>query len=372
MYDALVAGSGPGGAVAALVLARKGLRVLLVDGTPSVATRLKVGESLPPGARPLLRDLGLLAAVEAGGQLRSSGTTSAWGSPAPTGVDFVLGPDGPGWHLDRDRFDRSLRDAAVAVGAELRTGAVARSPRRTSAGWQVRVGEGEEVEARALVDATGRRASLARALGARRRRRDRLVGLVGVAAAGEEDRDARTLVEAVPEGWWYTALVPGRRRVVAFMSDVDLLPPGIRTAGGYQEELARTEHVRPLVEAVGDPQTEAANGSQLEPACGTGWIAVGDAALAFDPLSSQGILTALYGGMTGAEALAAFLDGDADALGRYRMRLDAIVAAYERNLLHAYGSEIRWPGNPFWARRHRVENPGTSSTKEGRRWRVGT
>jgi flavin-dependent dehydrogenase len=371
MYDALVAGGGPGGAAAALVLARRGLRVLLVDATPSVATRLKVGESLPPGARPLLRDLGLLAAVEAEGQLRSSGTTSVWGSPEPTGIDFVLGPDGPGWHLDRDRFDRSLRDAAVAAGAELRTEVAARAPSRAGNGWRVRLGEGEQVEARALVDATGRRASLARVLGARRRRSDRLVGLVGVAAAGEEDRDARTLVEAAPEGWWYTALVPGRRRVVAFMSDADLLPSGIRSAGGYRAALARTEYVGPLAEAASEPQTEAADGSRLEPVCGDGWIAVGDAALAFDPLSSQGILTALYDGMTGAEALAAFLAGDRDALNQYRTHLDAIAAAYERNLLQAYRSEIRWPGNPFWARRQRVENPGTSSTKEGRRWRVG-
>ncbi len=360
MLDALIAGGGPGGAAAALVLARAGRRVLLVDATPPDPARLQIGESLPPAARPLLRDLGLLAGLESGGHLRSSGTASAWGSARAAANDFVFDPNGSGWHLDRRRFDRSSRLAAAAAGAEVREGVTVGGGTRTAGGWRLRLGDGEEVAARALVDATGRRASLARALGARRERHDRLLAIVGAAPAGADDLDARTVVEAVPGGWWYTALVPGWRRVVAFMTDSDLVPPGARTRAGFGAALARTEHVAPLLAGAAiDPQTEPAHGSRLDPPAGDRWLAVGDAALAFDPLSSQGILTALYTGMLGAQALDAFLGGHHAALDRYRERLAAIAAAYRRNRLHAYAGESRWPGSPFWSRR-RAHDPATS------------
>jgi flavin-dependent dehydrogenase len=356
VFDVLIAGGGPGGAAAALVLARAGRQVLLLDATPPDPARLKVGESLPPAARPLLRDLGLLDGLEAEGHLRSSGTSSAWGSSQAVATDFVFDPNGSGWHLDRPRFDRLLRLAAGAAGAEVREGVAVRVSARSDGGWRLDLGEGEEVSARTLVDATGRRASVARALGARRVRCDRLVGLVGTCSARAGDLDARTLVEAVPEGWWYTALVPGERRVVAFMTDADLVPVGPRTPAGFRALLARTEHVAPLVgEAAIEPQTEAAHGSRLEPATGDGWLAVGDAALAFDPLSSQGIMTALYTGMVGAQALDALLDGDGAALESYGERLTAIAASYQRNLLQAYAGESRWPEHPFWARRRNAQ-----------------
>ncbi len=352
MLDALIAGGGPGGAVAAIVLARSGRRVLLADATPPETARLRVGESLPPAARPLLRDLGLLDRLESEGHLRSSGTTSVWGSPSPTTTDFVFDPNGPGWHLDRRRFDRFLRRAAGEAGADLREGATARILCRSRDGWRLRLGDGEETTARALIDATGRRASLARSLGARRERHDRLLGLVGAAPARADDLDARTLVEAVPDGWWYTALVPGRSRVVTFMTDSDLVPPGARTPTGFQAALARAEHIAPLLRSGPiAPQTEPAHGSRLDPPAGDGWLAVGDAALAFDPLSSQGILTALYTGMIGAQAVDVFLDDNTASLAEYTTRLTAIAAAYQRNRLHAYAGETRWPGQPFWVRR---------------------
>jgi flavin-dependent dehydrogenase len=76
---------------------------------------------------------------------------------------------------------------------------------------------------------------------------------------------------------------------------------------------------------------------------GAGWLAVGDAALSFDPLSSQGILTALYTGMEVGLTLLAQLSGNADAVARYRYRLANIYEAYLRNLTAYYSSEERWP-----------------------------
>jgi hypothetical protein len=45
---------------------------------------------------------------------------SAWDSGEPAWFDPLRDPHGPGWHLDRPRFDQMLRGAACFAAGELR------------------------------------------------------------------------------------------------------------------------------------------------------------------------------------------------------------------------------------------------------------
>ena len=91
--------------------------------------------------------------------------------------------------------------------------------------------------------------------------------------------------------------------------------------------------------------------SALTPPAGDGWLAAGDAALSFDPLSSQGLFNALYTGLASAEAADRALSGDGSALSDYAARLAEIDAVYRRNLRAWYELERRWPDQEFWRRR---------------------
>lgn len=93
----------------------------------------------------------------------------------------------------------------------------------------------------------------------------------------------------------------------------------------------------------------------------------GDAALSFDPLSSQGILTALYTGMEAGLTIDAQLSGDKDASLRYGSRLTTIYEAYLRNLTAYYSIEARWSDRTFWKRRPETEptsNPSGTAKAE--------
>ncbi|MEW2626389.1 FAD-dependent monooxygenase [Streptomyces sp. NPDC048106] len=376
---AIVAGGGPAGAAAALVLARAGVRVALVDSPrpePPGTHDYKIGETLPAAATPLLRDLGLWAKFTADGgtHLHSTGVYTAWGGSALQERGSLHDPYGSGWQLNRLRFDAFLREEAYAAGAEPVDGRVvevADGPDNTR--LFVRGHRGvRERHCTWVVDATGRTAVLARHR-ATRRRQDRLVAahvLLRRPTAADRsegtgaDREARTLVEAVEEGWWYTTLTPGGR-IVAHLTDTDLADPRLRTPDGFLSAATNTRHIQQRLMAqdfteAPRPAWSPAHGQCLMPCCGHGWIAAGDAALAFDPLSSQGILSALHTGARAGIAVALCLAGapSESVLGSYTQFLGRVARSYSYQHAEAYALERRWPDHLFWKRRTRSPGAG--------------
>lgn len=317
-WDCVIAGAGPAGCAAGLVLARAGARVLIIapEQDPLVHGP---GEALPGAARPLLQSLGLLGLVARAPHLPCYGTVSVWGAPLPHATDAIADPHGPGWHLDRPRFDADLLAAARDAGASYRIGRVT-AAQRSGPGWQIAIGDAV-VLGTWLIDASGRRACATRLALASRTRDDRLVALYAWArweAAGA-GADSRTLVEAAPYGWWYLSPLPAGRCLVALHVDAEEAATMRRTPGSWQNRLAATRHIAARLGGTRfphGPRATEACGAWLDPCCGPGWVAVGDAALSFDPLSAQGIFTALYTGMRGAEAVAAGLMGQAGTAGR--------------------------------------------------------
>ncbi|MEV4559307.1 tryptophan 7-halogenase [Kitasatospora sp. NPDC049285] len=356
-YDVVVAGGGPAGAAAALALVRAGRTVLLADAGRGP---VPVGEALPAVARVLLGDLGA-SAVLTDGHLPCPANRSAWGTPELGAVDAILDPHGHGWHLDRPLFDRRLRAQARAQGARLAPRTVARPAARAADGtWTVELrGDGHRraVRCRWIVDATGRRAAVATACGARRLVRDGLVAVhLTLDPPASRPADTTTTVEAAPDGWWYTAPLPSGRRLLAWYTDADL-PGASRERPGFEARLAATRHVNSLAAAHpwppdARPRRAPAHTARLDTAYGDGWTAAGDAAAAFDPLSSQGILTALFTGLHAGRAVHAHLAGDPHALPAYTDTLTAVGAHYLRNHRTHYTREQRWPDRPFWHRRH--------------------
>ena len=208
-YDVAVLGAGPAGAAAAISLRqlRPALRVALVE--PSRYNAWRVGETLSPGCRELLAGLGCWERFQSEQFLESFGTRAAWGGDELYDHEFLFSARGSGWHLDRARFDAMLcdaaRDAGVEVLADTRLAGAERSEDRWS--LTLRHSDGSErVEASWVIEATGRSAAFAVRQGARRLAADRLVGVaVRFRAPGA---DPSTLVEAQPEGWWYSAATP--------------------------------------------------------------------------------------------------------------------------------------------------------------------
>jgi 2-polyprenyl-6-methoxyphenol hydroxylase-like FAD-dependent oxidoreductase len=386
-YDALIVGGGPAGASAALVLARAGWRVGLLHRSPPPARHplsaslVRTGETLPAESRTTLGALGLWPAFLQDGHLQSPGTVAWWDGETPLEQDGVFHPLGPGWHVDRHRFDRRLRDAAKVAGAEVVDDARLvdaqfvddRATSRVAPHWRIalerRSGLSECI-ARVLIVATGR-SKVAVPQGIVRRRLDCLIALATLAPAAADlaSVDHRTWIEATATGWWYSAPTPGGEWTITFFTDADHVP---RTEGReaitryWQQQLASSMHTRRRTIELGLTglalshanrpaalQIMAADSYRQIPCHGQGWFAAGDTAAAWDPLSGQGVEKGLRSGLRVARTADAVLRGDdiAVASAGFASEEDRLNADYLVHRRAYYARVRRWAGETFWRRR---------------------
>jgi len=211
----------------------------------------------------------------------------------------------------------------------------------------VQEGKRRMLRGRWLVDATGRKAFLARKLGSRAKAVDRLMGALVLLPRSENAQ--WTLIEAVENGWWYSAPLPGARTVFACMTDSDLWE-----ASRWGERLRAaplTSERAPAGESWPPVRVVSAASMLRRPVAGPNWIVVGDAALAVDPLSGQGIYKTIETGLRSAAAVAGAFEGDMSGIAEYESWAVDSFRSYLAVRHQFYRSVQRWPGSRFWQRR---------------------
>lgn len=354
-YDVAIVGGGPGGSATGLSLRAHAppLSIVLIEATNYDDVR--IGESLPPPARSILMHLGVWNAFRKQSHREVHGTTAMWGTAAPVDNDFIFMTNNTGWHIDRAAFDAMLAREAERKGTVLILETRVREVERNGNEWQLTLTNGKTLSARFIVDASGGSAAVARQVSARFVANDNLVGIAGFFEC--ENGDPRSIVETFENGWWYTAALPDGRRIVACMTDADIARSmRLHDEKEWLRKLAQMPNIGARVTLGsfrGPVVTRSVASRRLEPVAGEDWLAAGDSASRFDPLSSQGIVKAMRSGIFASYAIADLLKrNDVSGLERYRRYVTQEFNSYVEVRAKYYLEEQRWPTSEFWRRRH--------------------
>jgi 2-polyprenyl-6-methoxyphenol hydroxylase-like FAD-dependent oxidoreductase len=188
---------------------------------------------------------------------------------------------------------------------------------------------------------------------------DNLVGVVQFFqnAPNEATEDLRMLIEASEGGWWYSAQLPKGKAIAVMMTDRDLLPVKLNELEAYwNKSLLVTLYARERVNL-----WYPANKLHIYDACtscqnsfsGQQWLAVGDAAATYDPLSAQGILKAISNGINAAQTITSSEFSHVKLFQDYNVSLLSSFTMYTSERKLYYAQERRWENTTFWQRRCR-------------------
>ena len=335
-WDAVVVGAGPAGSATALLLARAGARVLLLDRARFPRDK-PCSEYLSPETTRVLERLGggVLEAVAAGPHARLTGMKVV----APSGASMT-GRFGNtfSYALPRTRFDAILRDAAQAAGAVVRESVKVKDLLydRGAVGGVI---ADETYRSRVVVGADGLRSVVARRLGGVRASAPRRVAFTAHVAdvAGVTDVGEMHVGRA---GYVGLGPIGGGVTTVALVVPVRALrerPPFFDALEGFPGLAGRFDP-RHLVR---DVMTTGPFSRWSRRPFASGALLVGDAADFFDPFTGQGIYSALRGAELAAAAVIAALDTGASLRAYARARRAAFAGKWLLERLIGLG--VGWP-----------------------------
>lgn len=356
-HHVLIIGGGPAGSAAALTLLKySNFLVSLVES--SNFSQRRVGEVTSGSIGHLLEYMGIEERSFLEKHISSYESISSWGSEDIQNRSSTFSLLGRGWHLDRNMFDRDLYQQVIQNGgfaylsSKLTEAVMTRENK-----WQVTLnsnGQFVNLNCDYIIDASGKKTVFARKIGVTHQFMDKLVGLTVFFKTNNPRHFL--LIESNPYGWWYLAILPNNQVAVTLMTDSDIAQRyKFNQFDEWIKLLKVSKHTFSHLSAIPGRTrifVRPAHSQLIKCITGNRWIAAGDSAVSFDPLSSMGIGHAMSSGIEAARAIIAYFHSDDSLIDNY---CKVISATFQKVILKQqefYLKERRWPEQEFWLRRH--------------------
>lgn len=353
--DIVVVGSGIAASAAMLSLKQQGLSATHI--APPEKLSDKIGETLSCSANRILKEFQLWENFLDRGYLVHDLVFSAWEEPFLTRQSRFSNTEGSNWSIDRRDFEDFLR-AHSDNGYHQRLFNKVQRCSVVSKGLRLELDNQQTINAKYVIDCSGRAAVIGRRLGTRQRLDNMLCYHSFIKQIDLEiEPTVGIMIEAVKNGWWYSAILPDSRMIVSFYTYSDFVPPHLnRDLQAWKLIIDQSpltcQRIMSAGYAVLETPTASDAGMLIQTeASGNHWIATGDALATLDPLSSHGMTQALWSGWRAAEAAVQSIGGDHSGVERYKQTMNQAMQSYQAELVKKYQSVHRFAEYPFWQRR---------------------
>lgn len=321
--EILIAGAGPGGAIAAITLAKQGIPVILVDKETFPRDKI-CGDALSGKVVEVLRKVD----VDILGRLQISPIqVGSWGvdfyAPnrkllhVPFKTNYVKTDKAPGYLTTRLDFDNFLvEEVRKYPEIDFRESCEMKTFERIQGDWKVGFKSGAEVQVKMIIAADGAHSAFARKVGQIQMEKSHYCGGVRAYYTGVTGMDSDNFIElhfiddVLPGYFWIFPLPNGRANVgLGMRSDkisqkkIDLkkLMEKIVTQDPVLSKRFTNATCEGEIKGYGLPL-----GSKKRKISGDGFVLVGDAASLIDPFTGEGIGNAMMSGwMAGNKAIEA-------------------------------------------------------------------
>ncbi len=359
--DVLIVGGGPSGASAALSLLNYSTcDVTIVEQSDFSQTR--VGEHVSSSIFDLIHYLQLNKSdFEKDSFIPSFASKTYWGSDEVSTTNAIFTTDEATFQMDREKFDFKLIEVAAKRGATIypRTKCVAYTQLEDKT-WQVSLTHPSEgkfiIKANYLVDATGRESNVCRKVNVPSKKIDSLMGIGLFLELGNNSKKFEQTLESVELGWWYAACLPNNKMVMTLFTDADIISEHkLHQLESWNQILQKSKHIKHLIHDaralsdklwVRNAQTQLCDPRSIER-----FVAIGDAAVSFDPISSMGIGFSISSACFAAKHIANELEENRSTIDVLQEDIIQNFNHYLKIRAEYYQMEKRWPSSKFWQRR---------------------
>lgn len=359
--DVLIVGGGPSGTSAALSLLNYSkCDVTLVE--QSNFNKARVGEHVSASIFDLIDYLKLSKNdFEEDSFIPAYASKSYWGSDKVSTTNTIFTTEEATFQMDREKFDFKLIETAAERGANIypRTKCLDYKQLEDKS-WEISLSHPEEgkftIKANYLVDASGRSANVCRKVGGSSHKYDALIGVGLFLQLDEKTKKFEQTLESVELGWWYSACLPNNKMVITFFSDADIISKHkLNQLEAWEKLLQETKQIKYLLNNakalsnklwIRNAHTQISDVKNIE-----NFIAIGDAAVSFDPISSMGIGFSISSACFAAKYIANKIEKGFSKTEVYQEDILKNYKQYHDIKTRYYREEKRWPTSSFWQRR---------------------
>jgi len=359
--EVIIVGRGIAGLVLSWLLDRQGIEHIVL-GRKEERRVFSLGETLPPSAIPLLSSLGLKEIFEELSIRKTKGYHSIWGSEKVTDHHFNFqDPTTHGLKLDKSeimRYFEGLQREKLMYFTKIHK---VQSSNEKGVCLDIETEQEEKtLRSKYIIDATGRNRAVLKSLNIQSKRYDQLTAYSCHLPSVKYDQLPYGVIsEAFEQGWGIVSDIINEQNVLTlFTESSNPQQSQFRDYKQWKALLLGTKALKYFLTAYSDDvKIVGADASSSMPSsvAGENWLAIGDAAMAFDPLSSHGITNVLYTANKASELLLEVLqNGRTSDFHLYDISIKKIFEGYQMAKTQLYREEKRWSDHIFWKNMHQT------------------